>query len=193
MELARTPIPEQSPSEGLALSALTLAREAHAGQRRKQSGDPFVDHPIAVVELLTGQGEGRDTVLAAAYLHDVVEKTGVDLDQVRERFGDEVFSLVSVLTEDHDLPSYEERKRALRAQVIEAGRPATTIYAADRVANLRDWTRLPAERRGAVAAALGTTLEERIQLWDEDLEQLSAADAGLPFLDQVEIELRELR
>lgn len=172
---------------------MELARESHSGQRRKQSGEPFVEHPITVVALLSEQGVNDESVLAAAYLHDVVEKTGVDLNQIADRFGHEVSSLVAVLSEDHDLPSYEQRKQALRDQVIEAGRPATIIYAADRVANLRDWTRLPVERRDAIAAALGTTLAERMRLWDEDLAELSAADAELPFLSQIEIELRQLR
>jgi len=194
VEPAHTPISAPSPVLApLAGAALELAREAHAGQRRKQSGEPFVEHPITVVALLSEQANHGETVLAAAYLHDVVEKTGVELDQIHERFGDDVAALVAVLTEDHDLPSYEQRKRALRDQVIEAGRPATVIYAADRVANLRDWTRLPPERRDAVAAALGTTLAERMQLWEEDLAELSAADPELPFLGPIEIELRRLR
>lgn len=192
MEIAPIPTPA-STSGALAAAALELAREAHSGQRRKQSGEPFVEHPVTVAALLSEQSDYGETVLAAAFLHDVVEKTGVDPDQIRSRFGDEVATLVAVLSEDHDLPSYEERKRALREQVIEAGRPATIIYAADRVANLRDWTQLPPERRDAVAAALGTNLEERMRLWHEDLEELTAADASLPFLDLIEIELRQLR
>ena len=173
-------------------TALALAREAHAGQRRKQSGEPFVEHPIAVADLLTEGGDPGNTVVAAAYLHDVVEKTGVGLEEIGDRCGDEVAALVEALTEDGELEGYEQRKRALRRQVIGAGRPATTIYAADRVANLRDWTKLPAERRDAVAAALGTTLPERMRLWREDLDELTAADPGLPYLDAIEIELREL-
>ena len=174
-------------------AALELAREAHSGQRRKQSGDPFVEHPITVAALLSERGDFGEAVIAAAYLHDVVEKTGIELELIRDRFGDEVASLVAALTEDHDVLAYEQRKRELREQVIAAGRPATVIYAADRVANLRDWTHLPTERREAVAAALGTTLEERMRLWREDLEELSAADPGLPFLDLIESELARLR
>ena len=189
MELAHTPTSTAS----LVIDALELARQAHAGQRRKQSGEPFVEHPIAVVELLKGETEQTEVVLAAAYLHDVVEKSGVGLATIRERFGDEVAALVAALSEDQEVPGYEQRKRALRAQVIEAGRPATVIYAADRVANLRDWNRLPRERRDAVAAALGTTMDGRIHLWEEDLDELSAADPSLPFLGSIERELSRLR
>lgn len=166
---------------------------AHAGQRRQQSGDPFVEHPIAVARLLTEAGEQSETVIAAAYLHDVVEKSDTDVSEIDTKFGSEVAALVGALTEDPQLLDYEERKRALRDQVIRAGRPATVIYAADRVANLRDWTALPHERREAVAAALGTTLEERVRLWDEDLAELTAADPELWFLGPIEVELRALR
>jgi len=76
--------------------------------------------------------------------------------------------------------------------VIAAGRPATVIYAADRLANLRDWTCLDRDGREAAAGRLGTSLEERLRLWDEDLEELSAADSELPFLGAIEVEIREL-
>jgi guanosine-3',5'-bis(diphosphate) 3'-pyrophosphohydrolase len=168
--------------------ALEFAGSAHAGQVRKQTGRPFIEHPIAVAGLVAERGYDGP-VLAAAYLHDVTEKTDVSPEEIGERFGPEVGTLVATLTEDGSQESYRERKRELRAQVLAAGRPATVIYAADRVANLGDWTGLPPEAREACATRLGTTLRERLLLWDEDLEELGALDPELPFLDEIELEL----
>jgi guanosine-3',5'-bis(diphosphate) 3'-pyrophosphohydrolase len=172
-------------------AALRFARRVHLGQHRRQTHDQYVEHPIAVARLLSDAGF-EDRVLVAAYLHDVVEKTLVESDEIRVRFGPEVAELVEALSEDPELSGYAERKRALRAQVLRAGRTTTVIYAADRVANLRDWTSLAPASREACAGRLGTTLEERLALWREDLDELTAFDSELPFLGEIEVELRTL-
>ena len=63
--------------------ALETARRAHAGQvRRGSNGRPFIDHPVAVAERLAEQRQ-RDEVLAAGLLHDVVEKSETEIEEVR--------------------------------------------------------------------------------------------------------------
>jgi GTP pyrophosphokinase len=176
----------------LATTALRFARRAHLGQHRKQTHDQFVEHPIAVAKLLADAGyDGR--MVAAAYLHDVVEKSEVGLDEIERRFGPEVAALVDSLSEDPAIDGYAARKRELRRRVLEAGQDPTIIYAADRVANMRDWRLVPPDQRPAVGTRLDTSLDERLQLWSEDLEELTAADPKLPFLAEIEIELRALR
>jgi (p)ppGpp synthase/HD superfamily hydrolase len=176
----------------LATSALRFARRVHLGQHRKQTDEQFVEHPIAVARLLSEQGLDGP-ILAAAYLHDTVEKTPVELAEIEKRFGDEVAAVVDALTEDPDVDGYGARKRALRAKVLAADRNSILIYAADRVANLRDWVTVDPERREEVADRLGTHLAERLELWDEDLAELTAYDDSLLFLGEIEIELRRLR
>ena len=185
-----TGVEPRSESE-LATAALRFARRVHLGQHRKQTHEQFVEHPIAVARLLADAGfEGR--IIVAAYLHDVVEKTKVESDEIRERFGEQVSSVVDALTEDPTLSGYAERKRALRRQVLGAGQAPVLIYAADRVANLRDWRTVPPEGREEVAGRLDTTLAERLRLWNEDLEELTRLDPELPFLAELELELRAL-
>ena len=176
----------------LVTSALRFARRVHLGQHRKQTDEQFVEHPIAVARLISEQGFDGP-ILAAAYLHDTVEKTPVELAEVDERFGSEVAAVVDALTEDPALEGYAERKRALRAKVLAADRNSILIYAADRVANLRDWVSVAPDGRDAVAERLGTTLPERLELWDEDLTELTAYDDELLFLAEIELELRRLR
>jgi GTP diphosphokinase / guanosine-3',5'-bis(diphosphate) 3'-diphosphatase len=176
----------------LATTALRFARRAHLGQHRKQTHEQFVEHPIAVANLISDAGFDGP-ILAAAYLHDVVEKTAVTPSEIRERFGGEVAEVVEALTDDDSVEGYGERKRALRRQVMDSSRDSVLIYAADRVANMRDWRKVAPEHREEIGARLGTTLEERLELWAEDLEDLSAHDPELPFLAGIELELRALR
>ena len=191
MAQAATRLGKQTESE-LAAAALRFARRVHLGQHRKQTGEQFVEHPIAVARLLSDSGYDG-ALLAAAYLHDVVEKTDVELDEIRERFGPGVADMVDSLTEDDDIPQYGERKRALRRRILDSGEDPVLIYAADRVANMRDWRRVPAENRAACGERLGTSLPERLQLWGEDLEELHDLDPETPFLSEMQSELDALR
>lgn len=173
--------------------ALEFARAAHEGQTRRQNGRPFIEHPVAVVELLAERDQ-PDEILAAGYLHDTVEKCdGVSLKDLEARFGHAVAVIVDALTEDGSIDGYDERKRGLRAKALSSGRPAAVVYAADRLANISDWRALSDEERPRAATRLGTDFNSRMTLWAEDLVALTDYDGELPFLAEIEIELRLLR
>ena len=77
--------------------AYLLASQAHKGQFR-QSGDPYISHPIAVAESIAELGLDTDT-LCAAFLHDTVEDCeDVTLDMIRDRFGEDVALIVDGVT-----------------------------------------------------------------------------------------------
>jgi (p)ppGpp synthase/HD superfamily hydrolase len=184
--------PDARTDSDLTASALRFARRVHLGQYRKQTGEQFVQHPIAVAQLLSDAGYDT-SLIAAAYLHDVVEKTDVGLDEIRERFGPGVAALIDCLSEDPEIDGYGDRKRALRRGILESGRDPVVIYAADRVANMRDWLKVPPEDRPACGERLGTTLDERLQLWTEDVEELHDLDPQTPFLSEIQADLAELK
>jgi (p)ppGpp synthase/HD superfamily hydrolase len=184
--------PEPDVSSELGTAALRFARRVHLGQHRKQTGEQFVEHPIAVANLLLASGYDG-ALISAAYLHDVVEKTDVELDEIRERFGPDVAGLVDCLSEDPEIDGYGARKRALRKRIMESAGDPVIIYAADRVANMRDWRKVAPEDRSAIGERLGTTLDERLELWTEDLEELHDLDPQTPFLPEIESELTALR
>ena len=190
-EVSTHPQPQTDPSDPAA-SALRFARRVHLGQYRKQTGEQFVEHPIAVARLLEDTGYGG-SLIAAAYLHDVVEHTDVELDEIRERFGPSIADLVDRLSEDPGIDGYADRKRALREGILESGGDPLVIYAADRVANMRDWHKVAPEDRPACGERLGTTLDERLELWTEDLEELHDHDPQPPFLAEIESELGALK
>jgi guanosine-3',5'-bis(diphosphate) 3'-pyrophosphohydrolase len=184
--------PEPRTNSEVATLALRFARRAHLGQYRKQTHEQFVEHPIAVARLLSERSYDG-LVLAAAYLHDVTEKTEIGLEEIRERFGPEIASLIDGLSEDPAIADYGERKRTLRQRVLAAGPTPVAIYAADRVTNMRDWRRVAPEKRERIARRLNTTVEERLELWAEDLEELAGREPETPFLAEIEIELTALR
>jgi GTP diphosphokinase / guanosine-3',5'-bis(diphosphate) 3'-diphosphatase len=76
--------------------AFLYAAEAHAGQVR-QSGQEFIYHPWGAAKILAGLQLDEPT-LAAALLHDVVEDTATDIDELRNEFGDEIARLVEGVT-----------------------------------------------------------------------------------------------
>src|SRR3954447_24634308 len=76
--------------------AFVFACEHHADQRRK-SGEEFIFHPVGVAKICAGLRLDTET-LCAALLHDTVEDSSATLDEVRERFGDEIATLVDGVT-----------------------------------------------------------------------------------------------
>ena len=77
--------------------AFELAMEAHKDQYRK-SGLPYIIHPIAVALIVAKELELGPNPIIAALLHDVVEDTHYTLEDVRERYGDDVAFLVDIVT-----------------------------------------------------------------------------------------------
>jgi len=129
---------------GLFLSALTFAAERHSQQRRKDShASPYINHPIQVAELLWRVGGVREiNTLVAAVLHDTVEDTGTQPEELRERFGEAVLALVLEVTDDKRLPK-AERKRLQVVNASHKSNAARQIKLADKACNVRDITRTP--------------------------------------------------
>jgi (p)ppGpp synthase/HD superfamily hydrolase len=177
----------------LVSDALEMARQAHAGQLRNGSGGmPYLEHPLTVAELLADQG-CSETVLAAGLLHDVVEESEIEVEEIRLRFGGGVADLVAALTDAEEIESYERRKDVHRADVEAAGTEALTIYAADKLANIRALRRVYADEGEAVGAELKAPLDVKMAVWEADLELLTRKVPQLPFLAGIEAELRLMR
>jgi guanosine-3',5'-bis(diphosphate) 3'-pyrophosphohydrolase len=173
--------------------ALSAARDAHAGQIRNGSGGmPYIEHPIAVAQLLAPHGFG-DEILAAALLHDVVEDSEITVEQVRERFGEPIAGLVEALTDDESIDPYERRKDEHRGRVAAAGPDALAIYAADKLTNVRVLRGAYATQGEAVGEEFKVPLDVKVAVWEADLDLLRDAAPGLPFLNDLEDQLEGLR
>ena len=130
----------------------------------------------------------------AALLHDAVEDSEITVGEVTERFGVEVGELVAALTEDDEIDDWVTRKDALRAQVADAGASAAAIYAADKLANLREMRgHLRRPRRGRDRLAQGADPRSaRVAAWRADLEMVvRLAGSGLAADLRVELEAFE--
>ena len=118
----------------LIIQAKQFAERAHAGQVRKLNDEPFMNHPTNVASTLLAAGFD-EIVVAAGYLHDVVEDTTVEIAEISRKFGEKVKALVEANTEDTQLP-WKERKR----QTIQAAKQGSVevkaLIAADKMDNL---------------------------------------------------------
>jgi (p)ppGpp synthase/HD superfamily hydrolase len=192
--MAQSPrIEAAADSSKLVRDALGTARRAHAGQIRNGSGGmPYIDHPIAVAELLAENGYGEE-VLAAALMHDVVEESETGIDEIRDDFGDPVAAWVEALTDEEEIEPYRERKDEHRRHVEGAGADARAIYAADKLANIRALRRVYAESGEAVGDELKAPLDDKVAVWEADVTLLRVRDPNLSFLSELEDQLAALR
>jgi (p)ppGpp synthase/HD superfamily hydrolase len=181
--------PEFLTGEGLARDAYEFAAAAHAGQLRKGGDSPYIVHPVAAARLLEAEGVADEELLAAAFLHDVVEDTDHSIDEIHERFGPEVGALVAALTEDKSIEPYETRKEHHREQVEIAGERAAMIYAADKLANVRDLRALYAVVGEGAAGRFKAPLDVRVRLWRGDLEMVEKIAPDLEILVELRSEL----
>lgn len=178
----------------LVREALATAAVAHAGQVRNGSGGlPYIEHPRAVAALLAEHGHDREEVLAAALLHDVVEDSELTVAELRERFGEPVAGLVATLSDDESIEPYAERKAEHRERVAATDGEALAIYGADKLTNVATLRRAYALQGDAVAAEFKVPLELKLEMWEADLELLRRLVPDLPFLDELEAELKGMR
>ena len=126
-------------SVGLLLKAIRFAAEKHTDQRRKDSkSSPYINHPVRVAEMLWTMGEVRDdTLLVASILHDTVEDTATQPDEIRDEFGEEVLALVLEVTDDKSLPK-QVRKQLQVETAPHKTRNAKLLKLADKICNLHD-------------------------------------------------------
>jgi (p)ppGpp synthase/HD superfamily hydrolase len=124
-------------SGGITRAAFGFAAARHAGQYREIDGVPFIVHPIEVGRLLQGEGQ-PDHVVAAGLLHDVLEKTATPALELELEFGTQIAQLVAAVSDDPSIRAYEDRKCELRDRVERSGPESLAIYAADKIAKVRE-------------------------------------------------------
>lgn len=140
-------------------SAIDYATEKHAGQKRK-SGEPYINHPLAVAEILIEWGMDIDTVVAGV-LHDTVEDTDATLDELESLFGRDVAFLVDGVTKvsqaragmrslDSYLPHTKDNLTKLMIAVGEDVR-VIIIKLADRLHNMRTLQFMSPEKQKKIA------------------------------------------
>jgi len=126
------------------ITALAFAADKHKNQRRKDAdASPYINHPIALANLLLNEAGVEDQgVLIAAVLHDTIEDTDTTEQELVRHFGKDVADIVLEVTDDKALPK-AERKRLQIEHAAHISRRAKLVKLADKICNLRDITSSP--------------------------------------------------
>lgn len=140
---------------GIVEKAYQVAKEAHSGQQRA-SGEEFLEHPLSVAKILTSL-KMSETMIAAALLHDVVEDTGMSLEDIQKEFGSEIATLVEGLTkiESFDLSLTQKSRyiENIRKFLISLSKDIRVVIIkfADRLHNLQTIGYLEPEKQKRIA------------------------------------------
>ena len=128
----------------LLLKALAFAAHKHRDQRRKDAeASPYINHPIALADVLVNEGGVADVeVLCAALLHDTVEDTDTTPGELEKVFGARIARIVAEVTDDTRLPK-AERKRLQVEHASALSPEAKLVKLADKICNLRDVLQRP--------------------------------------------------
>jgi guanosine-3',5'-bis(diphosphate) 3'-pyrophosphohydrolase len=124
--------------------ALAFAAHKHRDQRRKDAGaSPYINHPIALADILVNEGGITDhVVLCAAILHDTIEDTETTYEELVVAFGRDIADVVAEVTDDKSLDQ-AERKLLQIERAAHASPRAKLVKLADKTCNLRDIATTP--------------------------------------------------
>ncbi len=130
--------------------AFVFACEHHSTQRRK-SGEDFITHPVGVARICAGMRLDTET-LCAALLHDTIEDTSASIEEVRERFGEEIAQIVDGVTkltgitfQSHDEAQAENYRKMMVAMATDVR--VILIKLADRLHNMRTIDAMPKQKQ----------------------------------------------
>ncbi|MDG2991657.1 bifunctional (p)ppGpp synthetase/guanosine-3',5'-bis(diphosphate) 3'-pyrophosphohydrolase [Candidatus Synechococcus calcipolaris G9] len=163
--------PNEDEGDNLVCHAFNFAYNLHEGQLRA-SGEPYIAHPVAVASLLRDLG-GGPALIAAGFLHDVIEDTAMTGEDLEAEFGPEVRQLVEGVTKlsKYDFSSKTERQaESFRRMFLAMTRDIRVIVVklADRLHNMRTLEYLSDERRRRIAQEtrdVFAPLANRLGIW----------------------------
>ena len=124
---------------GAFVKAVAFAADKHRNQRRKDAEAlPYINHPIALANVLANEGGVDDVaVLCAAVLHDTIEDTETTPEELQAIFGPKVASVVMEVTDDKSLEKSVRKQRQVE-HAPHMSREAKLVKLADKISNLRD-------------------------------------------------------
>ncbi len=151
--------------------AFKFAYNLHEGQMRK-SGEPYICHPVAVAGILRDLG-GSPVMIAAGFLHDVVEDTEITIEQIEELFGEEVRRLVEGVTKLSKInfkSKTESQAENFRRMFLAMAQDIRVIVVklADRLHNMRTLEAMPEHKRRSKALEtreIFAPLANRLGIW----------------------------
>jgi guanosine-3',5'-bis(diphosphate) 3'-pyrophosphohydrolase len=159
--------------------AYHFSEKCHLGQMR-QSGDPYITHPLAVANILADMRMDHESLIAGL-LHDVIEDTGVTKGQISRRFGRTVADLVdgvSKLSEIESASRAEQQAESFQKMTLAMSRDIRVMLVklADRLHNMRTIGVLSPEKRRRIA-------KETLEIYAPIAQRLGINDIRLEFED----------
>jgi guanosine-3',5'-bis(diphosphate) 3'-pyrophosphohydrolase len=126
------------------LKALAFAAHKHRDQRRKdKQSSPYINHPIALANILCNEGHINDIgVICAALLHDTVEDTDTTAEELQREFGAGIRDVVMQVTDDKSLDKAVRKQRQIEHAAYICDQ-AKLVKLADKISNLRDMVNNP--------------------------------------------------
>jgi (p)ppGpp synthase/HD superfamily hydrolase len=121
-------------------------------------------------------------LIAAGLVHDAVKRGTATERGVRAEMGDAIASLVMALTEDRAFESFAARKAGLRAQVMAAGPRAITIFAADKLSDIRGLRPGIDASRDSIEARTGASIAAMAGHYRESVEMIESNDPSSRFV-----------
>ena len=131
----------------IVIRAAAFAAHKHRDQRRKDANaTPYINHPLALAQILSVEGGVTDAAtIAAALLHDTIEDTETTRTEIDREFGGEIRSIVEEVTDDKALDK-ADRKRLQVEHAAHISHKAKLVKLADKIANIRDVASSPPDR-----------------------------------------------
>jgi GTP diphosphokinase / guanosine-3',5'-bis(diphosphate) 3'-diphosphatase len=135
---------EISAPVSIVLAASAFAAHKHRDQRRKGAdASPYINHPIAVANVLANEAGITDpTILAAALLHDTIEDTDTTAEELESEFGSKIAAIVVEVTDDKALEK-TVRKQLQIEHAATLSQAAQLVKFADKICNIRDMSQSP--------------------------------------------------
>jgi len=158
----------------LILKALEFSARKHKNQRRKDvEASPYINHPISLANILCNEAHVTDVnVICGALLHDTIEDTETEPEELQDEFGVEIKDIVMDVTDDTSLHRHQ-RKQAQIDHAPHISREAKLVKLADKISNLRDVSSNPPP---------SWSLDRRQQYFEwakKVIDQLQGTDAQL--------------
>ena len=180
--------------------AYGFAAFAHKDQLRK-SGEPYISHPVAVARIVAEELELGANPVMAAFLHDVVEDCPYTIDDIRERFGDDVAFLVGVVTKQKKAKNDQSKQVDNFRQILSSVQydvRAILVKLADRLHNMRTLSSMRPDKQMKIASETDyfyAPLANRLGLYNvkTELENLSFRYRCPREYEKIEKQLAELQ
>ena len=146
---------------------------------------------MEVGELLHAAGFD-ERLVAAGLLHDAVERGQSSEADLRAEMDDDICALVMALTEDATIEPFDRRKEALREQVRGSGTRAVTIFAADKLSDIRGLARGVVRSEDAIEARMGTSVEAMTRHYEDSVRTIETTHPSCHFIPELRAELDAL-